>query len=79
MLKEGEPVTGGAARCTFFTIQNWLHKSEQGFLEVFALLGRYAALIGSQLPTLRDSLSVPPSSVKQSKKKQKKKVHSSLI
>ena len=40
MLNEGEPVPGGDAGCIFFSTLNWLHKSEQGFLEVFALLGR---------------------------------------
>jgi hypothetical protein len=36
--------------------------------EVVTLLGCYAALIGSYQPTSRDSLSVPSSRMKQSKK-----------
>ena len=36
--------------------------------EAFTLLGCYAASIGSQLPTLRDNLSVPSSSVEQSRR-----------
>ena len=37
--------------------------------EIFALLGYYAALSGSPVPTFRDNLSVPSSRVKKSKKK----------
>jgi hypothetical protein len=47
MLNEGETVPGGAAGCLFFTTRDCLHTSEQGSLEVFAILGRYAVLIGS--------------------------------
>jgi hypothetical protein len=36
--------------------------------EVFALLGCYAAYVGSCLPTFRDCLSIPYSRIKQSKK-----------
>jgi hypothetical protein len=39
------------------------------FEETFAILGFYAAQIGSLFPTFRDKLSVPSSRVKQSKKK----------
>ena len=37
-------------------------------LEVIALLGCYAAYVGNCLPKFRDSLSLPSSRVKQSKK-----------
>jgi hypothetical protein len=37
--------------------------------EMCALLGYYAALCGSSVPTFRDNLSVPSSRVKKSKKK----------
>jgi hypothetical protein len=45
--------------------------------EICALLGYYAALSGSSVPTFRDNLSFPSSRVKKSKKKkfrQKKKI-----
>jgi hypothetical protein len=37
--------------------------------KICALLGYYAALSGSSVPTFRDNLSVPYSRVKKSKKK----------
>ena len=37
------------------------------FKEIFALRGCYVALIGGQLPTFRDTLSVSSAKVKQSK------------
>jgi hypothetical protein len=41
--------------------------------EILALLGYYAALSGSCVPTFRDSLSVPFSRAKKFKKKTEKK------
>jgi hypothetical protein len=40
--------------------------------EICALLGCYAALSGNPFPTFLDSLSIPSSRVKKSKKKEKK-------
>jgi hypothetical protein len=41
--------------------------------EIFSLLGYYAALSGSYVPTFRDNLSVASSRVEKSKKKVRKK------
>jgi hypothetical protein len=41
----------------------------RGVTEVFALLGFYEAYSGNSIPTFRDNLSVPSSTIKQSKKK----------
>ena len=45
--------------------------------EVFALLGCYAVLVGSWLPTFRNELSAPYSRIRQSKKKRRPRVHPS--
>jgi hypothetical protein len=43
-----------------------LHGTLKGehYLEIWALLGRYAALSGNPLPTLRDNVSFPSSKAK---------------
>ena len=51
-----------------FTILCVTSSFRRGLNEIFALLRSYATQIGSKLPTFRNNLSVPFSSVKQYKK-----------
>lgn len=42
-------------------------KKQQSYIKVIALLGCYAAMIGSLFPMCQERLSFPPSTVKKSK------------
>jgi hypothetical protein len=47
-------------------------EAKQNLNEICGLLGYYAALSGSSVPTFRDNISVPSSRVKKSKNKSRK-------